>query len=38
MRRRTTGSGTRKKDADIAVLDEIRKTGASLNDLLLHVD
>jgi hypothetical protein len=32
------GSGTRNKDADIAVLDEIRKTGASLDDLLLHVD
>jgi hypothetical protein len=32
------GSGTRNKDADIAMLDEIRKTGASLDDLFLHVD
>jgi hypothetical protein len=32
------GSGTRNKDADFAVLDEIRKSGASLDDLLPHVD
>jgi hypothetical protein len=32
------GSGKRDKDADIAVLDEIRKPGGSLDDVLPHVD